>query len=236
MKIIACALWLAACGPGQAQTYSYSTFDPPGSTSTVVNGMNNAGQIVGSYRDAAGTYGFLRSADGATYTTIVVPGSEAGTTTTDAINNLGQIVGNYIDASSGFFRSYIRSADGGTFTAFDIPNFGPGGGPKGINDNGAITGSGGAARASAPPRLRPRRRRHFHYHQHVRRRHPARGHRQQRRNRRVLYSRRLRRIGPWFSAQPRRCVHHLRSARHRQRRAALLHQQPRAGSGIRGEL
>ena len=149
MKIIACALWLAACGPGQAQTYSYSTFDPPGSTSTVVNGMNNAGQIVGSYRDAAGTHGFLRSADGATYTTIVVPGSEAGTTTTDAINNLGQIVGNYIDASLGFFRSYIRSADGGTFTLFDIPNFGPGGGPKGINDNGAITGSVVAASASA---------------------------------------------------------------------------------------
>src|ERR1035438_6069382 len=140
MKIFECALLFSVCGLGQAQTYSYSAFDPPGSTNTTVNGMNNAGQIVGLYLDAAGgTHNFLRSADGATYTAIVVPGSEAGTTTTNAINNLGQIVGNYIDASLGFFRSYIRSADGGTFTLFDIPNSGPGGGPKGINDNGVIT-------------------------------------------------------------------------------------------------
>src|ERR1039458_9822073 len=150
MKILECALLLSVCCLGQAQTYSYSAFDPPGSTNTTVNGMNNAGQIVGSYLDAAGgTHNFLRSGDGATYTAIVVPGSEAGTTTTNAINNLGQIAGNYIDASSGLFRSYIRSADGGTFTPFDIPSFGPGGGPKGINDNGVITGSVVAASASA---------------------------------------------------------------------------------------
>ena len=136
MKIFACALLLAVCGLGQAQTYLYFTFDPPSSANTAVNGMNNAGQIVGSYLDAAGgTHNFLRSADGAT--------------TTDAINNLGQIVGNYIDASSGGFRSYIRSADGSTFTPFDIPDFGPGGGPKGISDNGVITGSVVAASASA---------------------------------------------------------------------------------------
>jgi uncharacterized protein (TIGR03437 family) len=142
MKILACALLLSVCGLGQAQTYSYSTFDPPGSTSTQVNGMNNAGQIVGSYRDATGaTHNFLRSADGATYITIEAPGSKPATTTTDAINNLGQIAGNYVDPSSGFTHSYIRSADGGAFITFDIPNLGPGGGPKGINDHGEITGT-----------------------------------------------------------------------------------------------
>src|ERR1039458_1622093 len=84
MKILACALLLSVCGLGQAQTYSYSTFDPPGSTSTQVNGMNNAGQIVGSYRDATGaTHNFLRSADGATYITIEAPGSKPATTTTN---------------------------------------------------------------------------------------------------------------------------------------------------------
>jgi uncharacterized protein (TIGR03437 family) len=150
MKIVEWALLLSVCGLGQAQTYSYSTFDPTGSTNTSVNGMNNAGQIVGAYRDAAGvTHNFLRSADGSTYTAVVVPGSQPGTTTTDAINNLGQIAGNYIDASSGLFRSYIRSADGSTFTPFDIPSLGPGGGPKGINDHGVITGSVVAASASA---------------------------------------------------------------------------------------
>ena len=103
--------------------------------------MNNAGQIVGSYQDAKGTHNFLRSADGASYTTIDLPGAVPGATTTGAINNLGQIAGNYIEASSGSYRSYIRSADGSTFTPFDIPNFGPGFGPKGINDKGDVSGA-----------------------------------------------------------------------------------------------
>src|ERR1039458_6796602 len=44
------------------------------------------------------------------------------------------------------FTTLFRS--GGTFTLFDIPNSGPGGGPKGINDNGVITGLVVAASAS----------------------------------------------------------------------------------------
>src|SRR2546429_988330 len=61
---------------GQAQTYATFTFDPPGSTNTFVNGINNAGQIVGSYLDASGaSHNFIRSADGVTYTTIDLPGA-----------------------------------------------------------------------------------------------------------------------------------------------------------------
>jgi uncharacterized membrane protein len=39
---------------------SYTTLDPPGSTYTQANGINDSRQIVGSYVDAAGNaHGFL---------------------------------------------------------------------------------------------------------------------------------------------------------------------------------
>jgi hypothetical protein len=38
----------------------FSSFDPPGSTSTTINGVNDLGQIVGFYTDAgANVIGFL---------------------------------------------------------------------------------------------------------------------------------------------------------------------------------
>jgi uncharacterized protein (TIGR03437 family) len=142
VKYSVCTILIALAGLASAQTYTYSTFDPPGSTNTAVTGMNNAGQIVGSYTDAKGTHNFVRSADGSTYTTIDLTGATPGTTTIDAINNVGQITGTYSDASTGFTRCYIGSADGSTFTPFDLGDeFGPGGGPKGLNDNGDVAGA-----------------------------------------------------------------------------------------------
>jgi hypothetical protein len=38
---------------------SYTTLDVPGSIETGANGINASGQIVGWYRDAGGTHGFL---------------------------------------------------------------------------------------------------------------------------------------------------------------------------------
>jgi hypothetical protein len=38
---------------------NYTTLDVPGSTFTWANGINDSGQIVGSYEDAGGTHGFL---------------------------------------------------------------------------------------------------------------------------------------------------------------------------------
>jgi uncharacterized protein (TIGR03437 family) len=136
-------LGLLALGLGlaHAQSYAMFTFDPPGSTSTTVTGMNNAGQIVGNYTDDSGSHAFLRSVDGVTYTNIEVPGAVAGSTTADGINNLGQIVGDYEDSTG--LRSYIRSVDGKTFAAFDFPQVDPGfvGRPRAINDRGEIIGA-----------------------------------------------------------------------------------------------
>ena len=105
MKTSVCALFLAFGNLATAQTYSYFTFDVPGSTSTVVNGMNNAGQMVGAYKDGTGTHNFLRSTGG-DFTSIEAPGASLGTTTIDAINNLGQIAGTYV----GWHRVWVAGA------------------------------------------------------------------------------------------------------------------------------
>ena len=133
-------LWLVLLGLGlgiaNAQSYSIFTFDPPGSTSTSVMGINNSGQMVGAYQDSAGGHSFLRSSDGVTYTTISVPG--ATETTVSGINNLGQVVGYYTVGIA--WHAFLRSADG-TFTSFDVPDATPYTGPSAINDRGEIVGT-----------------------------------------------------------------------------------------------
>jgi hypothetical protein len=89
-----------------AQSYVFFTFDPPGSTSTTVAGINNAGQIVGCFEDASGIHGFLRT--GSTYTTIEVPG--ASRVRPGGINNRGEITGQFTDATG--THGFIRSAEG----------------------------------------------------------------------------------------------------------------------------
>ncbi len=69
-------------------TYTYTSISVPGGTSALARGLNNAGQIVGSYADNTGTHGFLYS-NGA-YTTINAPNGTS--TELLGINNLGQIV------------------------------------------------------------------------------------------------------------------------------------------------
>ena len=132
--------WLVLFGLGvgiaNAQSYLYFTFDPPGSTFTSVSGINNSGQIVGTYQDSAGLHSFLRSSDGVTYTTINVPG--ATQTTVAGINNLGQVVGYYTVGSA--WHAFLRSADG-TFTSFDVPESTPDTGPFAINDRGEMVGT-----------------------------------------------------------------------------------------------
>src|SRR5262249_19529143 len=75
MKISLCLLLLAA-SLTQAQKYTYSSFGPPpGATSFNVVGIDNAGEILVTYDDAAKVrHTALRSADGSTYTPIDAPG------------------------------------------------------------------------------------------------------------------------------------------------------------------
>src|SRR5213080_4151127 len=86
------------------ETFVPTTIQYPGSTSTAARGINNSGEIVGTYSCAAacinpltgetstaGTHGFLLQ-DGV-YTRIDVPGGAA--TTPRGINEQGAVVGHY---------------------------------------------------------------------------------------------------------------------------------------------
>ena len=72
---------------------NYTRIEHPNCPITFAYGINDAGLIVGDYRDDKGIHGFLF--DGNDFMTIDYPG--AINTWAYGINNHGQIVGNYID-------------------------------------------------------------------------------------------------------------------------------------------
>ena len=77
-----------------APVYTFVNFDVPGATgSTTAFGVNNAGQVVGTYCSPGLSQDFLRNVDG-TYAIISDP---AGSSSTSAygVNDTGQIVGGY---------------------------------------------------------------------------------------------------------------------------------------------
>src|SRR5262245_33972641 len=91
------ALGLLVGGTGQAKaqpSYVYTKLDGPASDYTRAHGINDSGQIVGAYVEAAVTHGFLL--DNGSYTTLDPPGSIS--TRAYGINAAGQIVGDYLDA------------------------------------------------------------------------------------------------------------------------------------------
>ena len=132
--VLSLSVLLNTHAAAQDASYTFTTIDVPGSISTVTTGINDRGQIVGRFRDAAGgPHGLL--IDGAKLTIIDVPGIRE-TTEANAINNLGQIVGIFRDARKAL-HSFLKDRD--TFTTIDVPNatftF-----ATGINDRGDIVG------------------------------------------------------------------------------------------------
>jgi probable HAF family extracellular repeat protein len=100
---------------------NFTTIDAPGADpfygDTIARGINNFGQIVGTFDDGnnwgSPQHGFLFDTDGR-YTTIDPPGSSY--TRVFGINNAGQILGSFIQSQwHGFL--YI----GGSITLIDVP-------------------------------------------------------------------------------------------------------------------
>lgn len=90
---------------------TYTTLDPPGSVSTEADGINDAGDIVGSYcttsecvSSGEGGLSFLLS--NGVYTTIAIPGESY--TSLSGINNNGVLIGNYEDAA-GLVVSFLAT-------------------------------------------------------------------------------------------------------------------------------
>ena len=98
----------------------FSMIDYPGAVRTIVGSINNSGQITGSYLGPDQWYhGFLRSAEGASYTPIDFSG----------INNLGQ----------GLVSSGIQNPDG-SVTPVVLPGT-PGQSLSALNDVGEVAGT-----------------------------------------------------------------------------------------------
>src|SRR5215471_1100622 len=118
----------AAALPAHAVAYTFTTVDVPGATSTIANGINDAGQIVGGFSDSTGGHGFLYT--GGSFTTL------PGGFDYHGINDAGQIVGSTFVQQTRV--GFVLDTDG-TITTFSVPNFGRTF-AFGINDVGQIVG------------------------------------------------------------------------------------------------
>src|SRR5437016_1835731 len=103
-------------------TFGTLADDPSGIASTLAEGINGLGQIVGSYNDASGrTHGFIYKPNSSTPFTTIDDPSGNNFTVAQGINASGQVVGYYEDAnhhSHGFLYS------GGIYTTLDDPSAG----------------------------------------------------------------------------------------------------------------
>jgi uncharacterized membrane protein len=124
--------------------YTCTSFDAPvpGATGTQASGINDAGQIVGSYFDAGIPHSFLYVAG--SFTPIDIPGITR--TFAKGINDAGHIVGDY--GAGGVNRNHGFLYVGGSFTPIDVPGssytF-----ANGINDAGHIVGTSDATTGGA---------------------------------------------------------------------------------------
>ena len=128
---------------GPADGKSFTSFDVPDTAAAQYGtpaGINDQGEIVGSgFSGALFTTGFLRSADGLSYTTIVNAGSLA--TFVTGINDNGDIAGWDVTGSSyGVRHGFVRSRDG-SFRVVEVPGALAGSYLAGINNRGQIIGS-----------------------------------------------------------------------------------------------
>jgi len=120
---------------GQYVTFDYPA-TAPGYLSTFVS-VNNRGDIAGSFGPRGEDYaGFIRSAEGSSYTTFRIAG--APETEVTGINDLGQVTGRY-ETSGGSSVGFIRNDDGSS-VSFDTASLTL---PRGINNNGEVVGTSG---------------------------------------------------------------------------------------------
>ncbi|MCA8959001.1 MAG: hypothetical protein KDC38_00750 [Planctomycetes bacterium] len=111
-------------------TYDFTFFDAPGVALTHPYGLNDAGDVVGSY--FYGDHGFIRDAAGI-FTTVDYPGSTDNSVR--SINDLGVAVGAYrVGLDYGF------TYESGAFTTLPALSGSPNFVANGINDAGIIVG------------------------------------------------------------------------------------------------
>src|SRR4029077_10291591 len=96
----------------------FTSIDYPGASASWAGGINDSGQIVGFYYDAAGNSRGVFY-DGQNFTTIEPPG--AVWSSLAKINNFAQMVGTYLDQSD-FMHGYVYDLNTGSFTIVNAPH------------------------------------------------------------------------------------------------------------------
>jgi probable HAF family extracellular repeat protein len=113
---------------------AFAPIDVPNAAATLPYAINSRAQIVGFYRDSAGTdHGFLRDDQG--FTTIDAPDATHNSTLVFDVNDGGQLVGGYDLVQHGYLRE--RRGD---FRTIDHPDAGRVTEISGINNRGQIVG------------------------------------------------------------------------------------------------
>ncbi len=115
----------------------FTPFDISGAISTVISGINGAGDFVGNYNpDSVTTEAYVDI--GGLVTVVTIPGSSFINTT--AINNVDVAVGLYTLVTDSTDRGFIRDSQGNLTYPIDFPGS-TGTIMRGINDHGLIVGS-----------------------------------------------------------------------------------------------
>jgi hypothetical protein len=142
---VACLLIIFGNSSEARANFIFTTIDYPDAGETFVTGINNNGEMVGWYHDAAGDHGFLRSSDGLTFTTFDNPAAIGGTSI-QGINNSGYLTGSFFNSTTNG-TSFLLRSDGSGLINFDDPNASGPTYAHGINDNAQIVGhfSGGSS-------------------------------------------------------------------------------------------
>jgi len=134
LTALSAAMLSSPARAGFAQAYDFTNFEGPNAVSTVVDGINNNGAVVGQATDSTGnTVNFVRNPDGTFTTLTTLPAGD----TAFGINSSNQVVG-----ATGNGNAFLLSNNFTNLTL--LPPADPGNTTSqmafGINDKGAIVG------------------------------------------------------------------------------------------------
>lgn len=131
--VVAFVALIATAQAAEAQ-YTYTKIMYPGSTWTEASGINDAGQVVGTYTDTSGiAHGFLYQ--NGVYTKLDYPGTAHNYAF--GINDAGDVVGSFSAVMPrGPYHASLRQ--GGVWSEFDFPGNETDG--RAINNSGNIVG------------------------------------------------------------------------------------------------
>ena len=127
---------LAFVASVSAQNYKFTTIDIPGAVFTSGRGINNDGEIAGSYR-MPGSPRQAMLLKGGKFIPLAPPAADTSFSEATNINDRGDVTGQWADAN-GFFHGFLLRKEGG-LTSLDVPGA-TDTYALGINDSGLVVG------------------------------------------------------------------------------------------------